>query len=213
MLYKPCTYFTQVMVLFECQVYNSTICHQSYKSWTALCFFWCWTCNSVHCGFYKMKLGCKRYSWFILLKRFHMWVTIFSSNFAWLMLLIIDVLLLSSLKLLVQFSFLVHCSQDGHPPLGWHDTLAYLALPVLLVISQYISVQIMQASQVGHFPGVNLSDYLLTKYLTESYHILEWFIVLCFILDVYSLSSWIPNTGVIFGPLGTWLNYFKKPVI
>ena len=38
--------------------------------------------------------------------------------------------------------------QDGHPPLGWSDTLAYLVLPVLLVVSQYISVQIMQSTQV-----------------------------------------------------------------
>ncbi|XP_062212997.1 ALBINO3-like protein 1, chloroplastic [Phragmites australis] len=36
---------------------------------------------------------------------------------------------------------------DGHPPLGWSDTLAYLVLPVLLVISQYISAQIMQPPQ------------------------------------------------------------------
>uniref|UniRef100_A0ACD6A371 Uncharacterized protein n=2 Tax=Avena sativa TaxID=4498 RepID=A0ACD6A371_AVESA len=36
---------------------------------------------------------------------------------------------------------------DGHPPLGWSDTLAYLVLPVLLVISQYVSAQIMQPSQ------------------------------------------------------------------
>ncbi|KAJ4960806.1 hypothetical protein NE237_020716 [Protea cynaroides] len=38
---------------------------------------------------------------------------------------------------------------DGHPPLGWSDTLAYLVLPTLLVISQYISVQIMQSSQAN----------------------------------------------------------------
>ena len=38
--------------------------------------------------------------------------------------------------------------QDGHPPLEWSDTLAYLVLPMLLVVSQYISVQIMQSSQV-----------------------------------------------------------------
>ncbi|XP_068665234.1 ALBINO3-like protein 1, chloroplastic isoform X2 [Aristolochia californica] len=36
---------------------------------------------------------------------------------------------------------------DGHPPLGWSDTLAYLVLPVLLIVSQYISIQIMQGSQ------------------------------------------------------------------
>ncbi|PWZ19864.1 ALBINO3-like protein 1, chloroplastic [Zea mays] len=36
---------------------------------------------------------------------------------------------------------------DGHPPLGWSDTLAYIVLPVLLVISQYISTQVMQPPQ------------------------------------------------------------------
>ena len=50
--------------------------------------------------------------------------------------------------------WLILFSQDGHPPLGWSDTLAYLVLPVLLVLSQYISVQIMQSSQVSHYPGV-----------------------------------------------------------
>ncbi|KAI8462232.1 MAG: inner membrane ALBINO3-like protein 2, chloroplast precursor [Monoraphidium minutum] len=32
---------------------------------------------------------------------------------------------------------------DGAPPIGWHDAVAYLILPVLLVASQYISQQIM----------------------------------------------------------------------
>ncbi|XP_045814888.1 ALBINO3-like protein 1, chloroplastic isoform X2 [Trifolium pratense] len=36
---------------------------------------------------------------------------------------------------------------DGHPPLGWPDTLAYLVLPVLYVVSEYISRQIIQSSQ------------------------------------------------------------------
>ncbi|KAK4763111.1 hypothetical protein SAY86_008879 [Trapa natans] len=36
---------------------------------------------------------------------------------------------------------------DGHPPLGWSHTLAYLVLPLLLVVSQYVSVQIMQSTQ------------------------------------------------------------------
>ena len=52
-------------------------------------------------------------------------------------------------------------SQDGHPPLGWSDTAAYLVLPLLLVISQYISVQIMQSSQVRQlFYLVKLYFYL-----------------------------------------------------
>lgn len=52
---------------------------------------------------------------------------------------------------------------DGHPPLGWSDTFAYLVLPVLLVVSQYISVQIMQSSQPND-PNMKSSQ-ALTKFL------------------------------------------------
>lgn len=37
---------------------------------------------------------------------------------------------------------------DGSPPLGWGDTAAYLVLPVLLIASQYVSMQLMQPPQV-----------------------------------------------------------------
>ncbi|WCJ38623.1 OxaA/YidC-like membrane insertion protein [Euphorbia peplus] len=53
---------------------------------------------------------------------------------------------------------------DGHPPLGWSDTLAYLVLPVLLVISQYISVQIMQSAQASNDPNMKSSQ-AITKLL------------------------------------------------
>ncbi|XP_073022774.1 inner membrane protein PPF-1, chloroplastic-like [Primulina eburnea] len=36
---------------------------------------------------------------------------------------------------------------DGQPPLGWYDTAAYLVLPVLLVLSQYVSMEIMKPPQ------------------------------------------------------------------
>ncbi|RDY12576.1 Inner membrane protein PPF-1, chloroplastic, partial [Mucuna pruriens] len=36
---------------------------------------------------------------------------------------------------------------DGHPPLGWQDTAAYLILPILLVVSQYVSMEIMKPPQ------------------------------------------------------------------
>ncbi|GMH31100.1 hypothetical protein Nepgr_032943 [Nepenthes gracilis] len=52
---------------------------------------------------------------------------------------------------------------DGLPPLGWSDTLAYLVLPVLLVVSQYISIQIMQSSQPND-PSLKSSQ-VLTKFL------------------------------------------------
>ncbi|KAM7487220.1 hypothetical protein LguiB_024704 [Lonicera macranthoides] len=53
---------------------------------------------------------------------------------------------------------------DGQPPLGWSDTLAYLVLPVLLVISQYVSVQIMQSSQSNNDPNQKTSQ-AVTKFL------------------------------------------------
>lgn len=34
--------------------------------------------------------------------------------------------------------------EDGHPPIGWEDAGAYLVLPLLLIISQYISQAIIQ---------------------------------------------------------------------
>ncbi|CAH2041070.1 unnamed protein product [Thlaspi arvense] len=54
-------------------------------------------------------------------------------------------------------------NEDGHPPLGWSDTLAYLVLPVLLVLSQYVSVQIMQSSQ-SNDPSLKTSQ-AITKFL------------------------------------------------
>jgi YidC/Oxa1 family membrane protein insertase len=32
---------------------------------------------------------------------------------------------------------------DGHPSLGWHDTVCYLSLPLILVLSQSVSMRIM----------------------------------------------------------------------
>merc|ERR1711988_349118 len=36
---------------------------------------------------------------------------------------------------------------DGAPPLGWHDTLAFLSIPVILTVSQVISQQLMQPKE------------------------------------------------------------------
>ena len=33
--------------------------------------------------------------------------------------------------------------QNGAPPIGWHDASAYLVLPVLLVVSQYVSQKVI----------------------------------------------------------------------
>ena len=36
---------------------------------------------------------------------------------------------------------------DGAPPIGWHDAVCYLVLPVMLVASQFVSQKIMQPNQ------------------------------------------------------------------
>jgi membrane protein insertase Oxa1/YidC/SpoIIIJ len=37
--------------------------------------------------------------------------------------------------------------QDGAPPVGWADAIAYLSLPVLLVVSQFVSQKIISPPQ------------------------------------------------------------------
>lgn len=32
---------------------------------------------------------------------------------------------------------------DGHPSLGWHDTIAFLTIPVILIITQTISQKLL----------------------------------------------------------------------
>ncbi|KAK2443536.1 hypothetical protein P8452_21744 [Trifolium repens] len=55
---------------------------------------------------------------------------------------------------------------DGHPLLGWPDTLAYLVLPVLLVVSRYISLQIIPSSEGQPVYTKDLKNWPLGKSLT-----------------------------------------------
>lgn len=50
---------------------------------------------------------------------------------------------------------------DGAPPLGWSDTIAYLVLPVLLVASQYVSMQMMQPATASADPAQKQSQAIL----------------------------------------------------
>lgn len=52
---------------------------------------------------------------------------------------------------------------DGAPPLGWVTTLKYVALPVLLVASQYASMSISQPADSDD-PSVKQTQAIL-KYL------------------------------------------------
>ncbi|CAN6872894.1 unnamed protein product [Brassica oleracea] len=54
---------------------------------------------------------------------------------------------------------------EGHPPLGWSDTLAYLVLPLLLIFTQYLSIQIMQSSQGQSNDPAMKSSQAVTKLL------------------------------------------------
>jgi len=50
---------------------------------------------------------------------------------------------------------------DGAPKFGWHDTACYLALPILLVISQYISTQLLTPKQDTTDPNAAQSQAIL----------------------------------------------------
>lgn len=50
---------------------------------------------------------------------------------------------------------------DGAPPVGWHDAIAYLVLPVALVISQFASQQIMQPQQQSTDPSQQQTQAIL----------------------------------------------------
>jgi len=45
--------------------------------------------------------------------------------------------------------FLCSVVAEWAPPLGWADTAAYLVLPILLVASQYYSMQLLQPATVS----------------------------------------------------------------
>ena len=54
---------------------------------------------------------------------------------------------------------------DGAPPIGWHDALSYLVLPVLLVISQFVSQKIMQPESAKSADPAQQQSQAILKFL------------------------------------------------
>ena len=50
-------------------------------------------------------------------------------------------------------SWLTEGWSNGSPSLGWHDTLCYLVLPVLLVVSQYVSTALLTPPEQKNDPS------------------------------------------------------------
>jgi len=50
---------------------------------------------------------------------------------------------------------------DGAPPVGWHDAAAYLVMPVLLIVSQYISQAIISPTPKDADPATQQSTAIL----------------------------------------------------
>lgn len=50
---------------------------------------------------------------------------------------------------------------DGAPPAGWGTAAAYLVLPVLLVVSQYISMKVIQPSSQNNDPAQQQTQAIL----------------------------------------------------
>ena len=51
--------------------------------------------------------------------------------------------------------------QNGAPPLGWHDTICYLVLPVGLVVSQYVTQKVLTPSSSQTDPSQQQSQAIL----------------------------------------------------
>jgi len=54
---------------------------------------------------------------------------------------------------------------DGQPPIGWHDALSYLVLPVLLVCSQFASQKIMQPASANTDDPAQQQTQAILKFL------------------------------------------------
>jgi YidC/Oxa1 family membrane protein insertase len=52
-------------------------------------------------------------------------------------------------------------AENGAPPLGWHDTISYLVLPVLLVVSQFASQKIISPQQQSTDPAQQQTQNIL----------------------------------------------------
>mmetsp|Transcript_20095 Transcript_20095/g.33704 ORF Transcript_20095/g.33704 Transcript_20095/m.33704 type:complete len:443 (+) Transcript_20095:79-1407(+) len=50
---------------------------------------------------------------------------------------------------------------DGHPPIGWHDAAAYLVMPVLLIVSQYVSQAIISPPKTSEDPAQGQTQAIL----------------------------------------------------
>ena len=99
---------------------------------------------------------------------------------------------------------------DNIPPLGWHDTLAFLTIPLFLYVAQAISLQVLtppsddptvQQTQVGD-AEVSFSLYVCTIYScvvsnTDSYSVRSVFIIkfICTVNYIYPISIFIHKTA------------------
>lgn len=54
---------------------------------------------------------------------------------------------------------------DGHPSLGWHDTICYLSLPLVLVLSQSLSMRILTPPPTGEVSEQAAQTQQILKFL------------------------------------------------
>lgn len=94
--------------------------------------------------------------------------------------------------------------EGGAPPLGWHDTIAYLVLPVLLVISQYVSTKIISPQSNANDPSQQQTQFIL-KFIPL---MIGWFS-----LNVPSGLTlyWLTNNVITTAQQVYLRNKFKQP--
>jgi len=65
--------------------------------------------------------------------------------------------------------------QNGAPPLGWHDTIIYCALPILIVVAQLVSTSITKAGQPAKKPSEQKGDGSAETLVAILPYLIGWF--------------------------------------
>jgi len=97
---------------------------------------------------------------------------------------------------------------DGVPPLGWHDTLAYCAVPVMVVIAQLVSNAYTKATAPPKKPEEQQGDGSLETLLAVFPFLIGWFALN---LPAGCALYWLVNTVSTFGIQVYIKSLFKKP--
>ncbi|CAN0517984.1 unnamed protein product, partial [Ectocarpus sp. 8 AP-2014] len=86
---------------------------------------------------------------------------------------------------------------DGHPILGWHDTLCYMSIPAILVLSQKLSMTLLTPPDDG--PDDATGSSLKQTVITYLPVLIGWFSLnVPSALGIYWLANNLSTTATSF---------------